>query len=411
MQFTAKDVKLLQALHFLESPTRNEIAHYTSLSAVSVTSVLNTLLDASVIRRVGKTSTRSGRPSTIYRVSSDIGYTVGIFLEASAFRMVAIDSAQQVLCRQEYSLVLSSNPENHLTDILCQVTDEVERLLSSAPLAGRTLTALGIAPPGMVDTDKGLWLHGLRVAGITHIALRQILEEKFSVPVTVEDPARCITWLERSRAGGAATEPLVVLYLGEGVGAGIVLKGDLCRGANGLAGEIGHMHVAEDGDRCSCGNVGCLEMVVSQASILRRFRRLLQEGVITTLQRTGEDGLSLARILEAAQANDRLARSTLYDLGLVLGDACATLIELHNPRTLVIGGAVGTLAEFLKDSIDLRIRQRVIPEMLVDLHMVEARYEAYDEAIGAAMIAERHFWETLDPAAARRLERSAKEMV
>jgi predicted NBD/HSP70 family sugar kinase len=411
MQFTAKDVKLLQALHFLESPTRNEIAHYTSLSAVSVTSVLNTLLDASVIRRVGKTSTRSGRPSTIYRVSSDIGYTFGIFLEASAFRMVAIDSAQQVLCRQEYSLVLSSNPENHLTDILCQVTDEVERLLSSAPLAGRTLTALGIAPPGMVDTDKGLWLHGLRVAGITHIALRQILEEKFSVPVTVEDPARCITWLERSRAGGAATEPLVVLYLGEGVGAGIVLKGDLCRGANGLAGEIGHMHVAEDGDRCSCGNVGCLEMVVSQASILRRFRRLLQEGVITTLQRTGEDGLSLARILEAAQANDRLARSTLYDLGLVLGDACATLIELHNPRTLVIGGAVGTLAEFLKDSIDLRIRQRVIPEMLVDLHMVEARYEPYDEAIGAAMIAERHFWETLDPAAARRLERSAKEMV
>ena len=200
-----------------------------------------------------------------------------------------------------------------------------------------------------------------------------------------------------------------MLYLGEGVGAGIVLKGDLCRGANGLAGEIGHMHVAEDGDRCSCGNVGCLEMVVSQTSILRRFRKLLQEGVITTLQRTGEDGLSLAKILEAALANDRLARSTLYDLGLVLGDACATLIELHNPRTLVVGGAVGTLAEFLKDPIDLRIRQRVIPEMLVDLRIAYAAYDYYDEAIGAAMLAERHFWETLDPAAARRLPHSGKE--
>ena len=401
MTITGKEVKLLQALHFLESPTRNEIARFTGLSAVSVTAVLNRLLGSGTILRVGKTSTRSGRPSSIYRVSPDLGYTVGVFFDAASFRVVALDPALHVLCRQEYSLALSSNPEHHLTDILCQVTDEVQRVIETETLAKRRLLALGITPPGMVDTEKGLWLHGLRVSGITHIALRELLEKKFSVPVVVEDPARCIAWRERMRIEGAAVEPLVLLYLGEGVGAGIVINGELYRGANGLAGEIGHMHVAEEGDRCSCGNIGCLEMVVSEASILRGVGRRLHEGVMSSLQRYAQEGLTLARILEAGRAGDRLAQSTLYDLGLVLGDACATLIELHNPRTLLIGGAVGALAEFLLDPINLRLRQRVIPEMLVDMRLYFAAYEPQDEAIGAAMIAERHYWERLDAPAAR----------
>ncbi len=407
MQIGTKEVRLLQALHFLESPTRSEIARFSGLSAVSVTSHLNALLEAGIIGRVGKTSSRSGRPSTIYRVRPTIGYSVGVFLEASSFRVAAIDPSGQVLHTAEHTLALSSNAEDHLEDIDCQVAEEVTRLAASKELAGRVFLSLGIAPPGMVDTNKGLWLHGLRVAGITHIDLKGRYEEKFGVPVTVEDPARCISWLERARAGGQVAEPLVVLYLGEGVGAGMVLKGELYRGASGLAGEIGHMHVAEDGDRCSCGNIGCLEMVVSQASILRRFRRLLQEGVITTLQLAGEDGLTLGKILEAAQTNDRLARSTLYDLGLVLGDACATLIELYNPRTLLIGGSVGTLAEFLKDAIELRVGQRVIPEMLAEMHIGFPRYDAYDEAVGAAMIAERRFWAHLEPSRAIQLLRSA----
>jgi N-acetylglucosamine repressor len=403
MQVTSKEVRLLQALHNLDSPTRNEIARHAGLSAVSVTSVLNQLMDAGVIFRAGKTSSRSGRPSAMYRVSPEIGFTVGIFIEASSFRIVAIDSSLRVLREQDFSLALSSNPEDHLTDIISQVSDEVERLIATDSLARRRFLALGIAPPGMVDTEKGVWLHGLRVSGITHIGLRDLLQRKFSVPVVVEDYSRCIAWRERVRAGGRAAEPLVVLYLGEGVGAGIVINGSLYRGANGMAGEIGHMHVAEEGDRCFCGNIGCLEMVVSEASILRRFRRRLKEGVISSLQRFAEDGLCLARILEAARAGDRLARSTLYDLGLVLGDACATLIELHNPRTLLVGGAVGSLAEFFLDPINLRIRQRVIPEMLVDTRIDSAEYEPHDEAVGAAMIAEGRYWECLDAQAARRL--------
>jgi len=401
MQLKAKEALLLRALHFLDSPTRNEIARHTGLSAVSVTALLTDLLEAGAIQRVGKTSSRGGRPSALYKISSDFGYTVGVSVEASSFRIVAVDSSLAILEERQYTLALSSRPEDHLADIVQQVSFELERLLGEDSLASRRLIALGIALPGMVDTARGVWLHGLQVSGIEHIDLRDLLERTFSVPVIAEDPARCLAWRERPRAGGAAAEPLLLLYLSDGVGAGIVVNGGLYRGVNGLAGEIGHLHVADDGDRCPCGNVGCLEMVVSEASILRRFRRRLGEGVISVLQRHAADGLDLARILEAARAGDRLALSTLYDLGLVLGDACAVLVELYNPRTLLLGGSVSVLWEFLRDPVLLRVRQRVIPEMLVDLRIDSAAYEPHDEALGAAMIAERYFWESLDPSAAR----------
>jgi predicted NBD/HSP70 family sugar kinase len=410
MQFSAKEVSLLQAAYFLESPTRNEIARDAGLSAVSVTATLNRLIEAGLLHRAGKTSSGSGRPSALYRITPNLGITVGVSIDKGSFRIIAIDGTMRILSEKVFALILSTMPEDHIADIVQQVSLELERMLASDALAGRRLLALGVALPGMVDTERGVWLHGLQVSGITHCNLRDILVGRFKVPVMVEDTARCITWLERSKAGASASEPMVLLYLGDGVGAGIVTGGGLYRGMNGLAGEIGHMHVAEEGDRCPCGNIGCLEMVVSVPSILRRFRRRLEEGVMSSLQRATEDVLDLHRILEAARADDRLARSNLYDLGLVVGDACATLVELHNPRTLLVGGAAGTIGEFFREPINLRLRQRVIPEMLAEVRIDIVPYAPHDESLGAAMIAERNFWQCLDIRAAQGLARSQKEL-
>ncbi len=407
MQFTSKEVSLLRALYFLDRPTRSEISGYSRLSAVSVTAVLNRLIDAGIAQRAGKTALGSGRPSTIYKLAPVVGFTVGVSIGSGSFQVIAADTSHRIVARRACDLILSSEPEEHVSDIVRQVTIEVQRLLAVDELAGRRLLALGISPLGMVDTDRGVWLHGLQVSGVTHFDLRDALSRAFGVPVVVEDPARCVTWLQQ--AAGRAGEPLVLLYLGEGVGAGIVMNGGLYRGHNGLAGEIGHMQVAGETERCQCGNIGCLEMVVSVPGILRRFRRRLDEGVISALQRAPEGGLDLAFIMEAARADDRLARSTLYDLGLVVGEACATLVSLYNPRTLLIGGAGGVAGEFFRDPVGLRLRQRVIPEMLAGLTVDFAPYASEDEALGAAMIAEQSFWRLLDLPTACRLTPQGRE--
>jgi predicted NBD/HSP70 family sugar kinase len=117
---------------------------------------------------------------------------------------------------------------------------------------------------------------------------------------------------------------------------------------------------------------------------------------ICGLVRISPEELDISDIHEAAKSGDRLARSTLYELGLILGDTCATLVELYNPSTLLIGGSVSILGEFFNDPINLRLRQRVLPEMLNDLELRYALHSPNDEAVGAAKIAERRYWESLE---------------
>jgi predicted NBD/HSP70 family sugar kinase len=295
----------------------------------------------------------------------------------------------------ERDLALSREPSEHLESILEQLSAELRAFIASAKLGGRNLLAIGVAPPGIVDTERGIWLNGLQVSGITSVALGDTLRGRFGVPVVVEDTARCLAFMVAAGKPPEDAHDLIYLYLGSGVGAGIMMGPEPHHGNHGMAGEVGHLVVEEEGARCSCGNIGCLETVLSTPSIVSRFRRRLDEGVISTLQKHREDGgLDLETIREAADGGDRLAQTTLFELGNMLGDAVSKIIKLFNPRTLVLGGPVSVLGEHLREPMWTKVRQRVIPEMLVDLSVEIAPSKARDEAIGAALLAERGFWKT-----------------
>ena len=255
------------------------------------------------------------------------------------------------------------------------------------------MLAAGVAVPGMVDTERGVWLRGLQFPGVENIEIGATLEQDLHLPVIIEDPARCMAFLAVSKKGRSAAGDFVLLNLGRGVGASIVINGELYRGNHGLAGEVGHLVVDPGGSRCSCGNVGCLETVLSEPGIIRRFQQRIAEGVISILQRTDPAELTLEHISKAAQAGDRLAQTTLFELGGFLGDACAKLIHLYNPRTLVVGGNVGILGEYMREAAWQTIRQQVVPEMLVDLCMEFDGTECGGEALGAALIAQRWSWQ------------------
>ena len=399
-----KEVKVLQSVFFLKSPTRSEIALRAGISPVSVTALLNKLLQKELVERAGKTQNRSGRPSTIYRLTPCVGYALGVSVDTGSFRIAAVDPRRTILREGEFSLTLSSNPADHLDDITRQISTELKNLMGSEELRDRRPLAIGMALPGMVDTERGVWLQGLQVSGITHIPLRTIMERAFGLPVIVEDVTRCLAFLAAERRWPESSRDMIYLFLGSGVGTGIIIGEEPYLGSRGLAGEVGHLVVEEEGERCSCGNIGCLETVVSRPSILRRFQQRLSEGVISSLQyfRANEVGpLTLDAIREAALSGDRLARSTLFEIGTFLGEACCKIITLYNPRTLVIGGPAAILGEFLREPIWITIRQRVIPEMLEGFTLDITLSDPHDEALGAALLAERRFWKSAPAAGVR----------
>ncbi len=394
MKMADTDSRVLKAIFFLDTPTRRDIAEYAGLSVVSVTAVLARLMERGDVVIAGKSGS-GGRPSAIYRIAGGFNCTVGVYIGARRIQIVGVDAYREIVDQQESAPAISKHSADPAADLIDQVAREVARFTESERMRGQHVLAVGLAVPGMVDTERGIWLRGLQLTGVENMPIGNMLQRALNLPVVVEDPARCVAFLKASTMGADAAGDFVLLHLDRGVGASVVMKGELYRGNHGLAGEIGHLVVDKGGARCSCGNVGCLETVLSEPAILRRFQQRLSEGVISALQRTDAPDLTIEHILSAAQADDRLAQSTLFELGAFLGNACTMLIHMYNPRTLVVDGRVAALGDYFREAAWQTIRQQVVPEMLVDLNIEYDVARQGDEAKGAALIAQRWAWRNL----------------
>jgi predicted NBD/HSP70 family sugar kinase len=383
------EIRAARAIFSLQHPTRSSIARQTRLSLVKISSILGELEKKEYIEKVGKTKTTGGRPAYIFQLKPAIGVSIGVSIAPDCFEILGIDGSKSVGIEERHPLALPADPEKHVDSIVKQVASVLKKKIACQP-DGQPVVSIGIALPGMVDSRRGIWLLGLQVTGITHINLAGMFEEQLQVPVYIEDVSRTLTVLEMYRNRGKRIRDFVLVYIGLGLGTGIVINGRIYRGFHGLAGEIGHIEHADNTYRCSCNSVGCLETVVSTAGILRVFQDRLKEGVRSSLQKTTIEngpGLSLEEILAAADGGDRVAQSTLGEIGVFLGDACATLIKLFNPQALIISGPGSIFKEYFRDPLQQVIQQRVLPEMLEDYQTVFADYRANHEARGAALLA------------------------
>jgi transcriptional regulator of PTS gene len=397
-RLSRNEIRAVRAIFSQQHPTRSSIAGRTRLSLVKISSVLKELEKKHYIEKAGKTKTTGGRPAYVFQLRPDIGVSLGIGMAPDYFTVVGIDCSKNVQIDERYPLSLPADPERHADAIVAQVVPVVKKLAEKRG-GIQPIVSIAIALPGMVDSRRGIWLLGLQVTGITHIDIIGMFEQRLGVPVYVEDVSRALTMLELYKTRGKKIRNFVLVYIGLGLGSGIVINGRIYRGYHGLAGEIGHVEHADNTYRCICNNVGCLETVVSTEGILRVFRDRLKEGVRSSLQKTmtrADMSLSLDEILAAAEEGDRVTQSTLGEIGVFLGDACATLIKLFNPQALIISGPGSIFKEYFRGPVEQVIRQRVLPEMLEDYQTVFADYRKNHEAWGAALLAMKCYLDHLN---------------
>lgn len=396
MDLSRNQKRVLRSIFYLKTATRNTIVKYTNFSLVLVSSILNSLEERGIITKTGKTKTRGGRPSYIFQLQPGFGYSIGISMGIDSLRIAITDSTRELILDELHPLILSSKPENHQKEILDQISKVFNKTLNNNSINRNSIFSIGLALPGIVDSDRGVWLQGFQLSGIINIAIRRVFEEKFKLPVIVEDQARTVTFFEKTKGLGRDIDNFVLLYLGVGIGSGVIINGSLYRGYHGLAGEIGHLIVDKNGYRCSCGNIGCLETIASTPGILRAIRDRLEEGVISSLQdysRADWQELNLENIFKAANHEDRLAESTLFNIGLFLGDGCSKLIKLFNPEKLIISGPGSIFKDYFKEAINRVIKKQVIPVMLSGISLDFADYSPNQEAFGASLLAMEYFWE------------------
>lgn len=212
------------------------------------------------------------------------------------------------------------------------------------------VVAVGVGVPGPTNFKTGFLRFAPNLPGWNDLPLRQMLHDRLQVPVTVGNDADVAALAEYRFGAGHGVSDLIYLTISTGIGGGIISDGRLFTGGNGLGGEVGHMAIDPRGPECSCGNIGCLEVMASGTAIARHAHERLVAGELSVMREwLGEDiaAVTARDVTKAAQRGDALALSLYREAGTYIGSALVNLMYLLNPSLFVLGGSVTLAGDLL----------------------------------------------------------------
>lgn len=267
--------------------------------------------------------------------------TVGIDIGGTKISAGAVDHEGKLLQSER-----SDTPATEPDAIVATASSLVRRLAR-----GFEIEAVGVACAGMVDAERSTVRFAPNIAW-RDAPLRAMLEEQLTLPVVIENDANAAAWGEFLYGPARDVKDMVLITIGTGVGGGVVLNGQLMRGAFGIGGEIGHMRVVPGGFLCGCGNRGCWEQYASGSALVRDARELMKTapGLAAGLRQRTEGvakKLHGPDITEAAKAGDSASIELLSDLGRWIGEGAASIAAILDPSMFVLGGGVAAAGDLL----------------------------------------------------------------
>ena len=244
--------------------------------------------------------------------------------------------------------------------------------LARGVLAGRTPSAVGVSFGGPVNAEAGVVLLSHHVPGWENTPLRDLLQDEFGVPASVDNDANVAALGEWRFGAGQGLASLLYVTVSTGVGGGWVLDGRIFHGADSMAGEIGHTVVQPDGPVCVCGRRGCVESLAAGPNLARRARERVtadpQSGEVMRQLAGGDvSELTAKHVAKAAAVGDALACEVLDEAARALGLGLGTAITLMNPQRVILGGGVTKSGDRWWQTVQAAARSNVLPEMRVDI--------------------------------------------
>jgi predicted NBD/HSP70 family sugar kinase len=305
---------------------RAEIARRLSLSAATVTEITRHLLAEGLVEVVDQAPSNGGRPGLLLGLVAEAAHALGVKIAADHLAIVRVNLDGEVLDRADDPF--DSTAPDAATRLATHLRDVIERGPRTR-LLGVGIGVAGIADArGVVDAP---------ILGWRNVPLGPALRAELGLPVLIDNDVNTLAVAERLYGRGRDVEHFLNLTIGRGVGLGIVVGGELYRGAGGGAGEFGHVTVDPAGPECTCGKRGCLETFVSDPALVRQAVRT---GLVPS-DTTVHDGIQRLRAL--ADAGHPAARRIYAEAGAVLGRAVAWLINVLNPQLILVSGE-GTAA-------------------------------------------------------------------
>ena len=350
-----------------------DIARVTGLSRTTVHTLVTELKDSGIVHEVETSApdVRGGRPAVQLMLRDSSLAVVGIDFGHSHVQVAVADVAHDVLAERRCDLDVSHDARTAL-EVATRMVGEV---LATAGVERKSVIAAGIGIPGPVDRTRGTAGSATILPGWTGVRISSEMQQRLGMPVKVENDANLGALAEMTWGAGRECSNFAYIKAATGIGAGIVIDGQLLRGASGTAGEIGHTTLDESGALCYCGNRGCLETVASGPAIIA----LVSSGHPETL--------TLVQVIDLAVGGDARCRRAISDAGREIGVAVAGLCNLINPERVIVGGLLSRVGELLLQPIRESIRRHAVFAAAERVEVVAADFVERAELLGSLALA------------------------
>jgi predicted NBD/HSP70 family sugar kinase len=338
--------RVLKTIYDNGSISRADIARSVNLTKPTVSNIVRQLQDDDLVVEIGLGPSAGGKPPTMLAINADARQLICIDLSSRKFRGALANLRGEFSNRLELPIAGRSG-----SDALQLVYELVDSLIAASP---QPILGIGIGTPGLVNPLKGVVRQAVNL-GWYNLPLKQLLETRYAVPTHIANDSHIAGLAEYTFGELRPSNNLIVIKIGQGIGAGIVLDGQPLYGDGFGAGEIGHVVVADDGPLCSCGNWGCLETFVGTRSLLA-----------DAATGTGNADLQWPEMVTALDADDLAVTMVVTHAGERLGIAVANLIAAFNIHFIVISGRVEQFGRIFLESIRDEARRRTLPGMVYE---------------------------------------------
>jgi glucokinase-like ROK family protein len=377
---------VLRKIHNEAPISRAHLATETGLNKSTVSSLVEELQSLGLVHETGINSVGAGRPATLLEINPQAGNIIGVELGVDFVAVALTNFVGNILWHQTIPADPTAQPETTLTQTLTLV----DQAISEARQHAIPLLGLGVATPGTLDLAEGTLIFAPNLQW-HNVPLQKIFRQHSGLRVFVENDANAAAVAEHLFGVARQCTHFVFVFAGVGIGGGFFLNGELYRGKNGFAGEIGHSPImANSGEPpCHCGNRGCWETYANQYSIIQRVQARLEvkrNSILPRLMAEEKTSLSIPLIKRAADQGDPEALDSFAEAGRAMGQGIATIVNFLNPEKIILGGPLSIAGKYMLPHIQEEIYRHCLPEIAPQVSLEISSFGANASLIGAVAI-------------------------
>lgn len=340
--------KILRLVSLEKKVARKDLAKMVGITPAGVTKITKKLIDKGYLVEKEKGDSIGGRPPIMLEVNSEKGYLIGVSYEPKGIIGILANLHCEPI--KKVNIDIKSKSQEGILEEGYKV---IEMLIGEAK--GTEILGIGVSMNGLVDSQNGVSIFSPHYRW-RDIPMKEILSDRYNVPIYIDNDVRMMAIAEKEY-GHIEESSYIMVNIGQGIGAGIVINNEVFQGGSYSAGEIGHIRVCEDGKYfCSCGRKGCLEAEISKENILLQVREdLKDEGVRSSLKDI--EDITFEAICKSANNGDYYSIQLIEKIGENIAKAFGSVVNIINPELFIINGEINHCKDILYPRIKLSVQK------------------------------------------------------